>query len=260
MMDTTPGRVATRPGQPPDSSFMNTTLAIAKRELTSLFVSPTAYLVIGIFAFVTSAFFMAFFAPGQPAEMRRVYEVVVWLLVFLAPAVSMRTVSEELATGTIELLMTAPVSDTQIVLGKWLGAMGFFLAMLSPLLAHVVVLAFTASPDYGPIFTGLLGLVLIGGLYLAIGVFVSTLTDSQLVAFLLTTLITGLLAIGVYFFAFIDGLPGWARDTLGHLNITEHFAAFAKGLIDASNLVYFLSGTALFLFLGVKLLESRRWR
>jgi len=239
---------------------MNLTLAIAKRELAALFVSPTAYLVIGIFAFVTSAFFMAAFAPGRPAEMRDVYTVVVWLLVFLAPAVSMRTVSEELSTGTIELLMTAPVSDAQIVLGKWLGAMGFYAAMLSPLLLQIGVLAFTASPDYGPILTGLLGLILIGGLYLAIGVFVSTLTDSQLVAFLITTLITGLLAIGVYFVATIPTLPEWARDTLGHLNITDHFSAFAKGLIDASNLVYFLSATALFLFLGVKLLESRRWR
>ncbi|MEO0966497.1 MAG: ABC transporter permease [Planctomycetota bacterium] len=239
---------------------MNVTLAIAKRELAALFVSPTAYLVIGIFAFVTSVFFMAYFVPGRPAEMRGVYEVVVWVLIFLAPAVSMRTVSEELSSGTIELLMTAPVSDGQIVLGKWLGAMGFFGAMLSPLIVQIVVLSFAAAPDYGPIVTGLIGLLLIGGLYLAIGVFVSTMTDSQLVAFLLTTLITGLLAIGTFYVATFPGIPDWLREGVNYVNIYGHYQSFAKGLLDATNLVYFISATALFLFLGVKLIESRRWR
>ncbi|MEM6331816.1 MAG: ABC transporter permease subunit [Planctomycetota bacterium] len=239
---------------------MNVTLHIARRELAALFVSPTGYLVIGVFAFITSAFFLLTLQPGSAAEMRNVYTIVVWLLVFLAPAISMRSVAEELSSGTIELLLTAPVSDTQIIVGKWLGALGFYAAMLATLLLHILVLTLFAEPDFGPIVTGLLGLLLIGGLYLAIGVFISTLTDSQLVAFLLTTLVTGLLAIGVFLLAGWNALPLWLRDTLFYLNITDHFSDFAKGLIDATNLIYFLSTTALFLFLGVLLLGSRRWR
>ncbi|MEM0913369.1 MAG: ABC transporter permease [Planctomycetota bacterium] len=239
---------------------MNVTLAIAKRELAALFVSPTAYLVIGIFAFVTALFFMTVLVPGQPAEMRWVFIYVVWLLVFIAPAISMRTFSEEFASGSIEMLLTSPVSDAQIVIGKWLGAFGFYAAMLSPLVVQIVVLFLFARPDYGPIFTGLVGLLLVGGFFLAVGVFVSAMSDSQLVSFLVTTLITGTLAIGVYSFATEPSLPEWLRSGLYYVNISEHYSAFAKGLIDATNVVYFVSATALFLFLGVKLIESRRWR
>ena len=239
---------------------MSHTLTIAKRELSSLFYSPVAYLVLMVFAFIAAGLFVSYFQPGVPAQMQAQFGALLWLLVFLLPALSMGLVSDELARGTIEPLMTAPVSDTQVVLGKWLGAMGFFLALLVPVLVEVLVLELTADPDYGPILTGLLGLILTGGLFLAIGVMLSAVTSSQLVAFLLTVLATGLLTIGTWMITRADWPPDWLVQTLWYVNINEQFANFARGVVDLRNLVYFLSTTALCLFLAVKLLESRRWR
>jgi ABC-2 type transport system permease protein len=119
----------------------------------------------------------------------------------------------------------------------------------------------TGSPDYGPIVTGLIGLVLVGGFYLAIGTFASTLTDSQLIAFVITVLITGSLTIGMYLLVQYAGwLPGYVKDGLTYLNVDQQYSDFALGLIDIRNFVYFITGSAVFLFAAVKLLESRRWR
>ncbi len=239
---------------------MNHTLTIAKRELSSLFFSPVAYLVLAIFTSVTSMLFFTRFAPGEQATLRWELTMLVWLLVFIAPAISMRLLSEEFKSGTIELLMTSPISDMQLVIGKWLGAMVFFLVLLLPIVSHIIVLEINASPDYGPIMTGLAGVVLVGGLYLAIGTFVSAMNDSQLIAFIITVMITGFLTIGLYMLNTVDWVPGWLKQVCFYINVDTQYSAFAKGLIDIRNFVYFISGIALFLFYAVKLLESRRWR
>jgi len=240
---------------------MNRTLVIAKRELSALFYSPVAYLVLGVFSLVASLFFAIRFQAGEVASLRYELEWIVWLLAFIAPAISMRLVSEEMRSGTIEMLMTAPVRDAELIVGKWMGALVFMLTLLIPLIVHAVILEFNGSPDYGPIATGLLGLVLVGGLYLAIGIFTSTLSDSQLIAFVLTVLITGLLTVGMYLLVqHGDWLPRLVVEYLGYLNVDQQYSDFAKGLIDIRNFVYFLSVTALFLFVAAKLLESRRWR
>src|SRR5687767_12940273 len=108
---------------------MKQTLTIARRELSSLFFSPVAYLVLGLFAFGASIIFIWNFGPSQPATLRPTFEALFWLMIFLVPAISMRTLADEFRSGTIETLMTAPISDAQVVIGKWLGAMGFFLAL-----------------------------------------------------------------------------------------------------------------------------------
>ncbi len=239
---------------------MNQTLTIAKREVTALFYSPIAYLVLAVFALVASLLFLGGFYPGAPATMREPFNAFVFLMVFLVPAISMRGLSEEFNSGSIEMLMTAPISDTQVILGKWLGAVCFFCTLLAPMLVHLLVLEVNGSPEYGPIFTGLVGLLLVGGLYLAIGTFVSTMTDSQLIAFLVTVLMTGFLTIGMGLLGQIQTLPTWLKDAMFYINVNQQFAGFAKGLIDVRNLVFFLSGIALFLFVAVKVLESRRWR
>lgn len=239
---------------------MNQTLTIAKREVTALFYSPIAYLVLAVFALVASLLFIGGFFPGSPATMRDPFGGFVFLMVFLVPAISMRGLSEEFNSGSVEMLMTAPVSDTQVILGKWLGAFCFFCTLLVPMLAHVIVLEIYAQPEYGPIFTGLVGLLFVGGLYLAIGIFISTLTDSQLIAFLVTVLITGFLTIGMTLLGRVEALPTFVRDAMFYINVNQQFGGFAKGLIDVRNLVFFISGTALFLFFGVVALQSRRWR
>ena len=236
------------------------TLTIAKRELTSLFFSPIAYVVLVAFAIGSSIFFLQSFAPGNPATMRPTYDAVVWLLVFLAPAISMRLISEELRSGTFERLMTSPVSDAQVVMGKWLGAFAFFCVMLAPLAVHAIVLELVGSPEIGPIVTGLLGLALVGALYLAIGIFASAWSQNQIIAFLLTVFIIAIPTFAAYY-AGGQTIPDPTIDRLiGYISVNQQFADFAKGLIDIRNFVYFLSGTALFLFLAVLLVQSRRWR
>ncbi|MCX5660862.1 MAG: ABC transporter permease [Planctomycetota bacterium] len=239
---------------------MQATLTIAKRELASLFFSPIAYVVMGIFALGTTLIFLLGFGPGLPATLRGTYDGVVWLMVFLVPAISMRLISEEFRSGSIEPLMTAPISDAQVILGKWLGAMGFFVSLLIPVVVLAVVLEFFASPDYGPIFTGAVGLLLVGGLYLAIGTFASALNQNQIIAFLITVFIICFFTVAMNFLPQASFVSPGMRDAMFFLNVNAQFADFNKGLIDTSKAVYFLSGIAFFLFLAAKVLESRRWR
>jgi ABC-2 type transport system permease protein len=239
---------------------MKLTLIIAKRELTSLFCSPIAYLVIGMFALGTSLIFTIHFAPGARAELRGPFTGLLWLMIFVVPAISMRVISEEFRSGAIELLMTAPLSDTQVIVGKWLGSLAFFGAMLLPVVVMWLVLELYGSPDWGPILSGLLGMMLVGGLYLAIGVFASTITQNQVIAFLVAVFIICLLTIALYFLAQADALWRNLRLALDYMNVHERFEDFNKGVVALNNIIYFVSGIAVFLFMAVKILESRRWR
>jgi len=239
---------------------MDQTFTIARRELTSLFCSPIAYVVLGLFALGASLIFLTTFAPGQAAEMRPTFTWIVWLMIFLVPAISMRLVSEELRSGTIEPLMTAPLSDVQVIVGKWLGAVGFLAVLLIPLVVLTVVLEFVADPDYGPILTGLVGLLLVGGLYLAIGTAASTLSENQIIAFLVTVFVISFFTFMMYFLPAAEFVTQGLREAMFYLNVNRQYEDFAKGLIDTSNFVYFITGIMLFLFIAVKLLESRRWR
>lgn len=239
---------------------MNPTLAIAKRELTALFFSPIAYVVMGLFSLGASLLFLMNYSPGYEASLRDTFFWVVWLMIFLIPAISMRLISDEFRTGTIESLMTAPINDAQVIVGKWLGAMGFLLVLMIPLVVLTILLALTARPDYGPIITGLLGLVLVGGLFLAIGTFSSASTQNQIISFLLTVFILCLLTFVTWFLPMAAWMPDNLRPAFYVLNINEEFESFNKGLIDLRNLVYFACGISFFLFLAVLLLQSKRWR
>ncbi len=238
---------------------MQHTLTIARREFASFFHSPVAYLVMGPFIFFAALLFLLFqFRPDRPAEMRDLFFWLVWLLILIAPAISMRLIADELRSGTVEPLMTCPVSDTAVILGKWLGALGFFATLLAPTLVFVVVLEIWSNPDYGPIISGYIGLLLVGGLYLAIGTLASTLTRNQIIAFLLTGFVILLFTVLTYFLPRF--LPAEFGELLFYLNVNEQYEAFSKGLIDTSNIIYFLSGIVLFLVLAIKSLETRKWR
>ena len=240
---------------------MTQTLNIARRELSSQFFSPIAYAVLGIFALGAALIFvLGILAPGQPATLRVIFNWVIWLMIFLVPAISMRLISEELRSGTVELLMTAPISDADVIVGKWLGALGFFSTMLAPLLVLAMVLEFNGSPDWGPIISGLFGLVLVAGLYLAIGTFASALTENQIIAFFVSVLVIVPLTIVPLFASRWTQLPPAVSKTILYLQINGQFDPFGKGLVALPNVIYFVSGIALFLFLAVKTLESRRWR
>lgn len=239
---------------------MQQIIAIARRELMALFYSPIAYVVMALFAVGTSMVFFLSFDTGAPATLRNTFDAVVWIMVFLVPAISMRLLADEFRAGTIEMLMTSPISDAQVVLGKWLGAMGFFAVLLVPLLVMTGVLEIFAAPDYGPIFTGFLGVLLVGGLYLAIGAFASAATQNQIIAFLVALFITCFLTIVLYYLPQASFVGGPVRTAMFYANVNRQFDDFNKGLIDLRNVVYFVSGIALFLFLAIKLVESKRWR
>lgn len=236
------------------------TLTIARRELSSLFFSPIAYVVLALFSLGSALVFFTQYQVGAEATLRGTFAGLIWLLIFLAPAISMRLLSEELRSGTMETLATAPLRDAQIVLGKWLGAMGFFAVLLLPVLALAGLLELTAEPDYGPILAGLVGLLLVGGFYTAIGIFASSLTENQIIAFLLTIFIICLFTFLLFFLPHAAFVSNAWRQVMLYANVNAQFDDFGKGLIDLRGVVYFLSGTALFLFAAVVSLESRRWR
>ncbi len=239
---------------------MKQTLAIAKREITALFYSPIAYVVLGLFSLGTSLIFLGFFRPGDAATLRDTYFWVIWLMIFLVPAISMRLISDEFRNGTIELLMTAPVHDGQVVLGKWLGALGFFAVLLLPLVVFAGVLTATSRPDFGPILSGLIGLILTGGFFLAIGALASASTQNQIISFLLAVGIVSLFTFVTFFLPKTTYVPDDVRQVLNYCNVNAEFDNFNKGVIDWPNLVFYLSGIAFFLFVATQVLQSRRWR
>ena len=172
----------------------------------------------------------------------------------------MRSISEEYSNGTIELLLTSPLSDVQVVVGKWLGAVGFFIvSTMTPLLILLFVLVLTSDPEPGPIITQFLGLGLVGGLYLAVGTAASAATRNQIIAFLITVCFIGLFTFGAL--ALTTAFDqAWIKEAIFYLWINNQFEEFNKGVIDTSSLVYFGTGIAISLFFAVKLMESRRWR
>ncbi len=237
---------------------MSRIFAVAKREWLGLFFSPIGYVVLGLFALGTALLFVARFETGAQATMRPVFDDAVWLLIFIAPAVSMRLFSEELRLGTIERLMTTPVSDAAVATGKWLGAMAFLVVLLMPLGVEALVMETVADPEPGPIWTGLLGLLLVGGLYLSIGLFASAMTSNQVIALLVTIAIISVPTFAAFFVAdaaFLD--PQW-KQAVAYVSVNAQYADFAKGVIDIRNFVYFGSLTWLFVFLAARVMEGRR--
>ena len=239
--------------------WLSVTCSLARRELASLFSSAVAYAVLGVFALATSLLFLADFQPGAAASLTPLLDAVVWLLVFLAPALSMRLLSEEYARGTVERLATWPVSETQVVVAKWAATVAFLAVLGTPLLVHAGVLEAFADPDRGPLVTGLLGLLAVGSLYAAVGLAASAATASQAVAFLVAVLVICLLTFGLYFLADASFVPAEAGAVMRAGNVNARYAGFARGLVDLQDVAYFAAGTAFALFVAVRLLEARRW-
>ena len=233
---------------------------IARREMASYFYSPIAYVVLALFLFISGVLFFDDFQPGRVAGMRSLFDWMVFMVVFAVPVLSMGLMAQEWSNGTIETLMTAPVEETDVIVGKFLGSLGFFLVLLAPTLVYVaMLLLYSVSFDLGPIFSGYLGIVLVGALFIAIGLFCSSLTRSQVVAAVSAAAI--LFAITI--------VPMWLgqRTTLGPFlrgladqMVYRRYTDFSRGVIDTGNLVFFVLTTTVFLFLSVKALESRRWR
>ncbi len=233
--------------------------AIATREYAAFFRLPIGWVVIALYLLLAGAVFaLGTLRPGAPATLRELFNLSAWLLMFVAPAISMRLISDELRQGSIEPLMTSPLSDWQVITGKYVGALLFLLTMLAPTILFAGALELLADPDYGPIAAGYLGLTLIGMLYLAAGLFFSACTSSQVVAFLATIFFLLLLRLATTSGAAALGEP--LDRVLYALSPDLRLADFSRGVIDTSHVVVLLAMSAWFVTLAVVALESRRWR
>lgn len=254
---------------------MRNILAIAGKELRGYFASPIGYVLVGFWALLYGYFFyslvayferqsmqMAMGGPGGSMNVNQmlitpllVNATVIMLLIF--PLITMRTYAEEKRSGTIELLLTSPLTDVQIILGKFLGALGLYAAMLAVTLLHTALLFYYGSPEWKPIASGYLGLLLMGASFLSLGLFISSLTKNQIVAGMITFSVFLMLWI-INWIATFTGPTMQA--VLNYLSITSHFDDFAKGIIDTKHVVYYLSFIAFGLFLTMKSVDSERWR
>ncbi len=254
---------------------MNNVLAIAQKEIRAYFSSPIAYVVIGFFTLLFGYFYVAildwFVRQGMLGGMgmtaspmsinqqfvRPLLLNVTVVLLFVLPMITMRTYAEEKRSGTMELLLTSPLTDLQIILGKFLGALALYAAMLAVTLVYVGVLFAFGTPEWKPIAAGYLGLLLLGASFISVGMLISSFTRNQIVA--------GMLTFGVFLLLWVID---WIGSFLGpagerivnYLSVVRHFDDFAKGVVDTTHLVYYLSFITFGLFLTAKSVDSERWR
>ncbi len=255
---------------------MSNILAIANKELRSYFASPIAYIVIGMFALLYGFFFWSIlrYFVSQSMQMgqfgmgpqtmnvnqmliRPLLQNVTILVLFVMPMVTMRTYAEEKRSGTIELLLTSPLTDFQIIMGKFTGAMTLYAIMLLVSLVPLATLFAYGRPEWQPIVTAYLGLLLLGGCFISLGLLISSITSNQIVA--------GMVTFAVFLFlwviTWIGSFSGPTVDGLTkYVSIIEHFDDFGKGVIDTTHLVYYVSFITFGLFLTAKSVDSERWR
>jgi ABC-2 type transport system permease protein len=254
---------------------MRNILTIASKELRSYFVSPIAYILIAVFALVFGIFFAisveqfirVFLARGQmggnmPMDhhemlLRPLLGVISTIGLFLVPMITMRLFAEEKRTGTIELLLTSPIHDYEIVLGKWLAALVLYSSLLFISMFDFAILLFMSDPEWRPLMVGYLGLFLQGGAMISLGVFLSSITRNQIIAVAVTFFAS--LSLWVAEAVSVFNTATWAT-VVGYLSILSHYEPFSRGLIQSRDVVFFVTFTLFWLFLTVRSLESLRWR
>ncbi len=241
--------------------------AIVRRELIAYFSSPMAYIVMAAFLLLQGALFALIIGylsqPGQSSmSILQAFfggTIFFWFFLVVAPLITMRLVAEERRSGTIEVLLTSPVTETQVIIGKFIAALFFYLSLWLPTVIYVLMVKSQAAVDWGAVAASYLGVALLGALFVSLGLFASTLTRNQIIAAVLAftgliilfglPLLRGLLISSSGFGAVID-----------HADLWQHMADYAKGIVDTRYVAYELSLTCLFLFLSTKSLELNRWR
>lgn len=234
---------------------MSNTLVIARREFKSYFDSPVAYIVLTFFLVITGYFFTSNLFLANQADLRTLWGIIPLLFVFFIPAISMKLLAEEKKSGTIELLYTYPIKDSEIVLGKYLAALGLIAALLAFTILYAISVSMLGDMDGGQAVAGYFGLLLMAAAYLAIGIFASSVTENQIIAFIL--------ALTISFFFFIADkilffLPAAIAGVFEYLAIEYHFQNVARGVIDTRNLIYFGSVIFFGLLLASHALSRRR--
>jgi ABC-2 type transport system permease protein len=256
---------------------MNNILAIAHKELKSYFSTPIAYIVIGFFALLFGYFFYAMLVifnqqsaqfggleGGGGADVnqqliRPLFLNASVILLFVLPLITMRTYSEEKRSGTIELLLTSPVTDIEIILGKFLGAMALYAAMLAITVIHMLVLfSYTnPKPEWTVPVIGYVGLLLMGGCFISVGLLISSLTKNQIVSGMVTFAVFLLLWVINWIASFTGPTT---QSVLNYLSITDHFDDFTRGIVDTKHLIYYFSVMSFGLFLTARSVDTERWK
>jgi len=237
---------------------MGIIFAIFKKEFRSYFVSPVAYVMITIFLIVSNWLFFNTYFLDKEASMRLFIARLPWIFLFFVPAVTMRVWAEEKKLGTIELLMTLPIKDFEAVIGKFLSSFGFLVLCLLLTFTVPATIAYTGNPDWGPIIGGYLGALLMGTAYLSLGLFISSITENQIIAFILSIMISfAFLIIGDNFVLY--SVPDFFVPVFEYIGFGSHFMSISRGVIDSRDLVYYFSFIFFFLFLNIRSIESRKW-
>jgi len=230
--------------------------AIWRREMRSYFTSPSAYIVLAVFLLITGWFFTLNLFKENLAHMRSIFDILPFLLVIFAPAISMRLISEERKSGTLELLVTMPVRDFDVILGKFLAAFSLFTVALLFTLFYPFTIMTLGDPQVGGIVAGYIALFLLGGSYLAIGILGSALTESQIVAFILSFAMSAMLAILIFAAMLV---PAPVADVIQYLSSTYHFSNISRGVLDTRDVIYFLSLIFLSLLLASRAMNQRKF-
>jgi gliding motility-associated transport system permease protein len=255
---------------------MNNILAIAHKELKSYFSTPIAYIVIGLFALLFGYFFYAMLVifNQQSAQfggleggavdinqqlIRPLFLNASVILLFVLPLITMRTYSEEKRSGTIELLLTSPVTDLEIIVGKFLGAMTLYAAMLAITVIHMLLLFTYANPkpEWTVPVIGYVGLLLMGGCFISVGLLISSLTKNQIVSGMVTFAVFLLLWVINWIASFTGPTT---QSVLNYLSITDHFDDFTRGILDTKHLIYYFSVMSFGLFLTARSVDTERWK
>lgn len=234
---------------------MNTKAVIVKRELGAYFTGAVGYIVIGLFLLISGFLFFNVFFLENRAELRRFFSTLPVLLAFFIPAVTMRLFAEERKSGSLETLMTLPVSSVDVVMGKFWASLAFTSVMIAPTVVYALTASLFGSLDAAPVVCGYLGAVFLAAAFCSVGLFASASTKNQIVAFFIGWALCILLALIDQFLLF---LPARLANFLGYLSAGSHFTSVSRGIVDSRDLVYFVSLTAVFLTLTVKTIDSRR--
>ncbi|MFH1412787.1 MAG: ABC transporter permease subunit [bacterium] len=238
--------------------YIKSIYILFKKELMSYFNSPIAYVFIGVFLIVGNWLFFSPFYLQDQATLRGYFGLLPWIFMFLAPAITMRLWPEEKQTGTIEFLLTLPITNWQAVLAKFLSALMFLAIALALTLSLPISVNYLGNIDLGPVIGSYIGAILLGSAYLSLGLFISSLTKNQIIAFIL--------ALAACFAVFIIGsdfvvvtMPNFIGSIFKFIGLGEHFYNIARGVIDSKDVIYYLSFSWFFLWLNVKVLQQRSW-
>jgi len=232
--------------------------AVYFKELKSYFNSPMAYIFLVIFAVINGYFFTKTFFLFDQSDMRSLFNIIPLVYLFFIPAVTMSLIAREKNLGTMEVISTLPLKDIDFVAGKFLAAFSLVLTGLLVTLIHFFTLTQVGTNvDYGAVFTGYIGLALAGAVYSSVGTFASSITDNQVVAFII-----GIFIVLVFFLMdkMLMFVPVYLTGIIQYLSVDYHLSNISRGVIDSRNLVYFTSVVGFFLFMTVRILEMRKWR